>query len=203
MRITTKRAFDLLAATLGLILLSPVMLLIAIAVYLFLGPPLTFTQLRPGLNAKPFLMYKFRSMTDKRDLNGELLPNHHRLTRFGKILRATSLDELPELWNVLKGDMSLVGPRPLLMEYLPLYTAEQATRHHVLPGLTGWAQIHGRNDLDWEKRFEYDLWYVYNQTLWLDLKILARTLVLVFKRAGVVPKGKSTMSSFSGKSDVI
>ena len=195
---TAKRVLDVVVAGLGLVILSPLMLLTAMLVSLFLARPVIYTQLRPGLKGKPFRIYKFRSMTDSRDVNGELLPNDQRLTRFGQILRATSLDELPELWNVLKGDMSLVGPRPLLMQYLPIYTAEQARRHDVLPGLTGWAQVHGRNEVEWHKRFAYDLWYVDNWSLWLDVRILALTFVLVLKKTGVVPKGQAHMSEFKG-----
>ena len=195
-RLTAKRVLDLVLATLGLVLLSPVMLVTAIAVYLFLKWPIIYTQLRPGLNGKPFLIYKFRSMTNSHDANGLLLPSKQRLSNFGKAIRATSLDELPELWNVIKGDMSLVGPRPLLVEYLARYTPDQARRHQVKPGLTGWAQVNGRNLLSWEERFELDVWYVDNWSLWLDFKILLQTLMTVIRRRGVTPKDASVMTEF-------
>ena len=160
--------------------------------------PVLFTQTRPGLYGKPFRMIKFRSMTDARDANRELLPDAIRLTAFGKFLRASSLDELPGLWNVLKGDMSLVGPRPLLMEYLPLYTPEQARRHQARPGITGWAQINGRNAISWEEKFKLDVWYVDNQSFWLDLKILLLTIKKVFVREGISATGEATMPKFTG-----
>ena len=162
------------------------------------GKPVLFRQVRPGLSGKPFTMIKFRTMTDDRDPDGKLLPDSQRLSNFGRFLRATSLDELPELWNVLKGDMSLVGPRPLLMEYLPLYSPEQARRHEVRPGITGWAQVNGRNAISWEEKFALDVWYVDNKTLWLDLKILWLTVIKVFKRDGIAAQGEATMPKFKG-----
>jgi len=163
-----------------------------------LGAPVLFKQVRPGLGGKPFTMMKFRSMTDERDEHGNLLPDGVRLTKFGRFLRSTSLDELPGLWCVLKGDMSLVGPRPLLMEYLPLYSAEQARRHEARPGITGWAQVNGRNAISWEQKFEYDVWYVDNQSLWLDIKIIFLTLKKVFVRDGISAQGEATMPAFRG-----
>lgn len=182
----------------ALILLSPVLAALAVAVAAASGRPVLFRQARPGKDGKPFIMYKFRTMREARDALGEALPDTHRLTRFGRWLRASSLDELPELWNVFRGDMSLVGPRPLLMEYLPLYSDRQARRHHVRPGLTGWAQIHGRNETDWEERLERDVWYVENHTLALDLYILMRTLRVAFSRQGVSHAGHATMPKFTG-----
>lgn len=195
-----KRPLDLSAALLGLILLAPIILILAILIRLKLGSPILFTQIRPGLHGKPFNMIKFRTMTDAQDANGELLPDSVRLTPFGKFLRSSSLDELPELWNVLKGDMSLVGPRPLLMEYLPRYTSEQARRHQARPGITGWAQINGRNAISWEAKFKLDVWYVDNQSFWLDLKILALTIKKVFVREGISAAGEATMPKFTGSS---
>jgi len=194
-----KRAFDILVSAGLLILLSPIMALLAVLVWWHLGTPVLFRQVRPGKDARPFEMIKFRTMLDKRDASDKLLPDHERLTPFGRFLRSTSLDELPELWNVLKGDMSLVGPRPLLMEYLPLYSKEQARRHEVRPGLTGWAQVNGRNDLDWPSRFKLDVWYVDNRSFWLDLKILARTIIKVLGRHGINAKGEATMRPFRGE----
>ena len=193
-----KRIFDLSAALFGLVLLVPVILILASLIRLKLGSPVLFTQTRPGLHGKPFKMIKFRTMTDARDADGNLLPDNIRLTAFGRFLRSTSLDELPELWNVLKGDMSLVGPRPLLMEYLPLYTPEQARRHQARPGITGWAQINGRNAISWEAKFKLDVWYVDNQSFWLDLKILAQTIKKVFVREGISAEGEATMPKFTG-----
>lgn len=193
-----KRLFDLLLAIIALSLLSPVLLIVALLVSFRLGSPILFSQHRPGLHGKPFRMYKFRTMTDARDTSGELLPDSVRLTSFGKFLRSSSFDELPELWNVLKGDMSLIGPRPLLMEYLPHYSPEQARRHKVRPGITGWAQINGRNAISWEEKFKLDVWYVGNQSFWLDLKILFLTVKKVFVREGINAKGDATMPKFTG-----
>ena len=193
-----KRCMDILLSTFLLIIFSPIMLLIAILVYINLGSPVIFRQLRPGFHGKPFYIYKFRTMKDLRDENGNLLPDEQRLTRFGAFLRSTSLDELPELINVLIGDMSLVGPRPLLMEYLDRYTPEQARRHEVKPGITGWAQINGRNAISWEEKFKLDLWYVDNWSIWLDLKILFITLLKVLQREGISAKNHVTMPKFTG-----
>lgn len=188
-----KRVFDVVASSVLLVLLSPVIICIAVVIRVSMGPPVLFKQVRPGLHGRPFTMYKFRTMNDARDERGNLLPDSERLTRLGRFLRSTSLDELPELINVLKGEMSLVGPRPLLMEYLPLYTQEQARRHEVPPGITGWAQVNGRNAISWKEKFEYDVWYVDNWTLWLDLKILWQTLVAVLRRDGISADGHATM----------
>ncbi len=193
-----KRALDFIAAGAALILLSPVMLVLAVLIRLRLGSPVLFVQQRPGLHGKPFLMYKFRTMTDARDAQGNLLPDDQRLTAFGKFLRSTSLDELPELINVLKGEMSLVGPRPLLMEYLALYTPEQARRHEVRPGITGWAQINGRNAVGWSEKFRLDVYYVDNISLMLDLKILLVTLRKVVRRDGISAKQHVTMPRYMG-----
>lgn len=193
-----KRLLDILAASSGLLLLSPVLLLLAVCVRSRIGRPVFFRQRRPGLGGGAFEMVKFRTMTEARDDQGELLPDAERLPAFGRFLRSTSLDELPELWNVLRGDMSLVGPRPLLMEYLPLYSAEQARRHEVRPGITGWAQVNGRNALSWEEKFELDVWYVDHRSLWLDLRILWLTLLKVAKREGVSAEGSATMHRFAG-----
>jgi len=193
-----KRFFDLLVILLLLPLLLSFFLLLVILVRIKLGSPCFFAQVRPGKNGKSFLMIKFRTMNNDTDEKGELLPDEARLPRFGKILRSSSLDELPELWNVLKGDMSLVGPRPLLMEYLPLYNKEQFRRHDVLPGITGWAQINGRNAISWEEKFELDVWYVDNQSFWLDMKILVLTVLKVFKREGISQEGNITMKKFTG-----
>lgn len=194
-----KRLFDVIASAVLLIVLSPLMLVIAALVWANAGSPVIFKQVRPGLHGRPFTLYKFRTMTDARDENGRLLPDEQRLTKFGRFLRSTSLDELPELFNVLKGDMSLVGPRPLLMEYLPLYTPEQARRHEVRPGITGWAQVNGRNAISWEEKFKYDVWYVDNWSLWLDLKILFMTIVAVLRRNGISAEGHATMPVFRGQ----
>ncbi len=193
-----KRFFDFVISLSGLFLLSPLILVLMLLIRLKLGSPILFTQTRPGLHGKPFRMIKFRTMTDSRDTDGKLLPDSIRLTPFGKFLRTTSLDELPELWNVLKGDMSLVGPRPLLMEYLSFYTPEQARRHEVRPGITGWAQINGRNAIGWEEKFRLDIWYVDNQSFWLDLKILLLTVKKVFVREGISADGEATMPKFTG-----
>lgn len=195
---TVKRLFDLVIAIPSLVLLSPVLLVIAFMVRLSLGSPVLFKQVRPGLHGRPFTMYKFRTMTDERDEGGHLLPDEQRLTKFGRFLRSTSLDELPELLNVIKGDMSLVGPRPLLMHYLPLYTPEQARRHEVRPGITGWAQVNGRNAISWEEKFQLDVWYVDNWSLWLDLKILHKTLWKVIVREGISQEGHATTKYFTG-----
>ncbi|MGW7774791.1 sugar transferase [Pseudomonas machongensis] len=193
-----KRLFDIVAAGLGLLALSPVMVIVALLIRRRLGSPVLFCQVRPGLGGKPFRMVKFRTMRDALDAQGNPLPDHQRMTPFGSFLRASSLDELPELWNVLKGDMSLVGPRPLLMEYLPLYSSEQYRRHEVRPGVTGWAQINGRNALSWEEKFKLDVWYVDNCSFWLDLKILFLTVKRVIRKDGISAAGEATMSKFSG-----
>lgn len=193
-----KRAFDFTAALAGLIVLSPVLLLIAILVRCKLGSPVLFKQDRPGLNGKIFTMYKFRTMTDVRNGEGELLPDEERLPPFGRFMRSTSLDELPELINVLKGDMSLVGPRPLLTRYLPRYSSLQGRRHEVRPGITGWAQVNGRNAISWEEKFAHDVWYVDNFSFALDLKILAMTFWKIIKREGISQEGEATMAEFMG-----
>ena len=193
-----KRLFDLVMAIVGLLLISMPLLWLNLKIRRKLGRPVLFTQQRPGLHGKPFNMVKFRTMTDARDASGALLPDAQRLTPFGQFLRSSSLDELPELWNVLKGDMSLVGPRPLLMEYLPLYSPEQARRHEVRPGITGWAQVNGRNALSWEEKFNLDVWYVDNRTFWLDLKILWCTVKKVLVRDGISAEGEATMPRFNG-----
>ena len=193
-----KRSLDIIIAGLGLLILSPLLIVISLVILIQIGRPVLFIQMRPGLNGKPFYMYKFRTMTDETDEQGNLLPDELRLTRLGKFLRSTSLDELPELFNVLKGDMSLVGPRPLLMQYLDRYTPEQARRHEMKPGITGWAQVNGRNAITWEEKFALDVWYVDNWSLWLDLKILAMTIVKVFKREGISAEGEATMPEFMG-----
>lgn len=193
-----KRLVDLVFSLTCLSLLSPFILLIAVLVRFKLGSPIIFKQMRPGLYERPFFVYKFRTMTDECDQSGLLLPDHIRLTSFGKFLRKYSLDELPQLINVLKGDISLVGPRPLLMEYLPLYTDEQAKRHLVRPGITGWAQINGRNAITWEKKFKLDVWYVENHSLLLDLKILYLTIVKVLKSEGINQDGQATVEKFHG-----
>jgi lipopolysaccharide/colanic/teichoic acid biosynthesis glycosyltransferase len=196
-----KRLFDILCSALALLLLSPVLLAVFILVRAKLGKPALFRQERPGLHGRLFTMVKFRTMLDARDAQGNPLPDSARLTRFGRLLRATSLDELPELWNVLKGDMSLVGPRPLLTEYLALYSPEQARRHETRPGVTGWAQINGRNALSWEEKFRLDVWYVDNRSLWLDMKILFLTVKKVLVRDGISASGEATMSKFTGSGD--
>lgn len=194
-----KRVLDLIGAGLTIVLLSPLIAIVAYLVRRNLGSPIFFTQMRPGLGGKPFVMYKFRTMSDARDSEGKLLPDDQRLTRFGKFLRSTSLDELPELWNVIKGEMSLVGPRPLLMKYLELYTPEQARRHEVKPGITGWAQVNGRNALTWEEKFKLDVWYVDNWNLALDLKIIWLTLLKVLCRDDISAEGYATMPEFLGQ----
>jgi len=193
-----KRVVDIVGASVGIILLAPVMLAVALLVLLTMGRPVLFRQQRPGLRGKPFTLYKFRTMRDARTASGELLPDDLRLTTFGKWLRSTSLDELPELFNVLKGEMSLVGPRPLLMEYLPRYSPEQARRHEVKPGITGWAQVNGRNALTWEEKFRMDVWYVDHWNLWLDMKIVLLTIWKVLKREGINAEGCATMPVFTG-----
>jgi lipopolysaccharide/colanic/teichoic acid biosynthesis glycosyltransferase len=196
---TIKRGLDIGLAATALVLAAPVLLLVAIAVRVNLGGPVLFRQQRPGLHGRPFTMVKFRTMRDALGRDGRPLPDADRLTPFGTLLRSTSLDELPELWNVVCGEMSLVGPRPLLMEYLDRYTPEQARRHEVRPGVTGWAQVNGRNSLSWEERFRLDVWYVEHQSLRLDLQILMRTLALVLRRTGVSANGEATMTIFEGK----
>lgn len=193
-----KRLLDVVVAGVALVVLSPVLLAVWLAVRRRLGAPALFRQTRPGLRGRPFEMIKFRTMRDAVDPDGRPLPDGERLTPFGRWLRATSLDELPELWNVLRGDMSLVGPRPLLMEYLPLYTPEQARRHEVRPGVTGWAQVNGRNAVSWDKKFELDVWYVDRHNLWLDLKIIALTLLRIIRRDGISAPGSATMERFRG-----
>ena len=193
-----KRLFDLLASAIGLLLLAVPLSLLAWKVRRKLGSPVLFTQVRPGLHGKPFCMVKFRTMTDERDASGALLPDAQRLTTFGRFLRASSLDELPELWNVLRGEMSLVGPRPLLMEYLPLYSPEQARRHEVRPGITGWAQVNGRNAISWADKFALDVWYVDHRSLWLDVRILWLTVRKVLVRDGISAAGEATMPRFEG-----
>jgi lipopolysaccharide/colanic/teichoic acid biosynthesis glycosyltransferase len=193
-----KRVFDVSASMMILVILIPVLVLVWLLVLCSHGRPVLYEQCRPGINGAPFRMLKFRTMTNERGSGGELLPDVDRLTSLGRFLRSTSLDELPELWNVLKGDMSLVGPRPLLMEYLPLYTTEQARRHQVRPGITGWAQVNGRNALSWEEKFTLDVWYVDNQSFWLDVKILFLTVAKVFQREGISADGAATMPKFTG-----
>lgn len=193
-----KRVFDLTFASLGIAIFFLPFLIVCLIVRTYLGSPIFFRQIRPGLNAQPFELIKFRTMTDKRDERGMLLPDAQRLTRFGRFLRSTSIDELPQLWNVLVGDISLVGPRPLLMRYLPLYTPEQSRRHQVRPGITGWAQVNGRNAISWEDKFRLDVWYVDNHNFWLDMKILWLTVRKVLVRDGITADGESTMSEFLG-----
>jgi sugar transferase EpsL len=193
-----KRLFDLLLASFVGFIFAPIIMLLVLLVRFKLGSPVLFEQKRPGLFGKPFYIYKFRTMNDHKNAKGELLPDAERLTSFGKWLRSTSLDELPSLWNVLKGEMSLVGPRPLLMEYLPLYNAEQARRHALKPGITGWAQVNGRNAISWYEKFKLDVWYVDNQSFYLDVKIILLTIKKVFLRDGVNAKGEATMHKFTG-----
>ena len=193
-----KRLFDLLLSLVAILLLALPLLLLCGLVRCKLGNPVLFRQVRPGLYGRPFMMLKFRTMTDERGADGELLPDAMRLTAFGRFLRASSLDELPELWNVLRGDMSFVGPRPLLMEYLPLYSPEQARRHEVRPGITGWAQVNGRNAVSWDERFKLDVWYVDHRSLWLDLRILCITVRKVIVREGISAQGEATMPRFTG-----
>ncbi|MEZ9820009.1 sugar transferase [Shewanella sp. 10N.286.45.A1] len=193
-----KRLFDFLVALSTLLILSPIIIIVALMIRSRLGSPILFTQNRPGKNGEIFKMYKFRSMLDSVDATGNLLSDSERLTSFGNKLRSTSLDELPGLWNVLKGDMSLVGPRPLLVEYLPLYSTQQAKRHDVRPGITGWAQVNGRNAISWDSKFELDVWYVANQSFWLDIKILLLTVKKVFVREGISADGHVTIEKFTG-----
>ncbi|MGE5558465.1 MAG: sugar transferase [Bacillota bacterium] len=181
-----------------IIIFLPILLILTFLVSIKLGNPIIFYHQRPGLKGRAFILYKFRTMTEKKDIEGKLLPDEERLTKFGEFLRSTSLDELPELFNVLKGDMSLVGPRPLLMEYLDLYTPEQARRHEVKPGITGWAQVNGRNALSWEEKFKLDVWYVDNWSIWLDIRIIFMTFIKVLKREGVSAQGHITMPKFKG-----
>ena len=194
----SKRLFDLVLTALGLILISPLLAATAILVFLVLGSPVLFSQIRPGYKGEPFTVYKFRTMTNMHGLDGILLPDSERLTRLGRFLRSFSIDELPELLNVLRGDMSLVGPRPLLMQYLDRYTPEQARRNDVLPGITGWAQVNGRNILTWEDKFRFDVWYVDHWSLWLDVKILALTVWRVLRREGISQPGHATAEEFFG-----
>mgnify|MGYP000951071256 FL=1 len=196
-----KRLLDIIIAAAALVLLSPVLLLLAWQIRRKLGTPVLFRQVRPGRGGIPFVMYKFRTMRDAADENGRPLPDAERLTPFGRKLRAASMDELPELWNVLKGDMSLVGPRPLLMEYLPLYNAEQRRRHLVRPGITGWAQVNGRNAISWPEKFRLDVWYVENRSLLLDIKILFLTVKKVLDRSGINSEGEATVTKFTGNDD--
>ncbi len=193
-----KRLIDILGSATALALLSPVIMATAIAIRLRMGKPILFSQQRPGLHGRPFVMHKFRTMLDAQGPDGQPLPDGQRLTPFGRFLRSTSLDELPSLWSVLKGDMSLVGPRPLLMEYLPLYSPEQARRHEVRPGITGWAQVNGRNALSWNQKFALDVWYVDHWSLFLDARIILMTLVKVLKRSGISADGEATMPRFEG-----
>lgn len=196
-----KRLLDIIIASIALILLSPLYAFVAYKVKKNLGSPVLFRQIRPGLHGKPFEMIKFRTMTDERDPQGNLLPNEQRLPKFGKMLRATSLDEMPELWNVIKGDMSIVGPRPLLMDYLPLYNEEQAKRHNVRPGMTGHAQVNGRNSISWEEKFKLDTWYVENRSTWLDFKIMFQTVKKVLVKEGINQSEDVIMTRFTGNKD--
>ncbi|MEQ1347635.1 sugar transferase [Acinetobacter lwoffii] len=196
-----KRILDIIIASIALIILSPLYFYVAYKVRKNLGSPVIFRQVRPGLNGKPFEMIKFRTMTNERDEKGDLLPNEQRLPKFGKMLRATSLDEMPELWNVIKGDMSIVGPRPLLMDYLPLYNEEQAKRHNVRPGMTGYAQVNGRNSISWEEKFKLDTWYVENQSIWLDFKIMFQTVKKVLVKEGINQSEEVTMTKFTGNKE--
>ncbi|MEG4532720.1 sugar transferase [Microcoleus sp. D2_18a_D3] len=193
-----KFLLDRMFAAIALLILSPVMLIVAIAIYIRMGRPIMFMQSRPGKNGRIFNFYKFRTMTNDCDSDGNLLPSKQRLTAFGRLLRKTSLDELPQLWNVFIGDMSFVGPRPLLVEYLDRYSPEQARRHEVEPGITGWAQVNGRNSITWEEKFKLDVWYIDNWSLWLDLKILWLTVIKVFKQEGINQSEKVTMPKFLG-----
>jgi lipopolysaccharide/colanic/teichoic acid biosynthesis glycosyltransferase len=200
-QIMMKRLFDLVLVFFAIVILALPMVCLYALIYKKLGHPVLFKQIRPGLKGQAFKMVKFRTMTDERGTDGQLLPDADRLTPFGRFLRASSLDELPELWNVVQGDMSLVGPRPLLMEYLPLYSSEQARRHEVRPGITGWAQVNGRNAISWEDKFKLDTWYVDNRTMWLDIKILWLTVRKVLVREGISASGEATMPKFNGTSN--
>lgn len=193
-----KRLFDTIVSATGLLVALPLLLIIALLVRLYLGSPILFRQIRPGLDALPFEILKFRTMLDAVDTYGNPLPDADRLTRFGRFLRASSLDELPELWNVLKGEMSLVGPRPLLMEYVPLYDANQRRRHAVRPGITGWSQVNGRNALSWDEKFALDIWYVDNRSFWLDIKILFMTVAAIVRRDGINASENIPMPKFTG-----
>ena len=196
-----KRLFDLVLTLLVGLIFLPVIIMLAIVISSVIGNPIVFKQLRPGLYGKPFCIYKFRTMNNHKNCKGELLPDAERLTAFGQWLRSTSLDELPSLWNVLKGEMSLVGPRPLLLEYLPLYSAEQSRRHQLKPGITGWAQVNGRNAISWEEKFKLDVWYVDNQSLCLDVKIILLTIKKVLCKDDINAKGEATMPKFTGNTD--
>ena len=193
-----KRVFDIICSMVGLVVFLPVLCVASIAIRVKLGSPVFFTQIRPGLNGEPFKLIKFRTMSDKKGKDGLPLPDEKRMTKLGKLLRSTSIDELPELVNVLKGDMSIVGPRPLLMEYLPLYSKEQSRRHEVRPGITGWAQVNGRNNVDWQERLAMDVWYIDNRSFLLDLKIICLTVSQVLTRRGISENGHVTMSKFRG-----
>lgn len=197
----SKRLFDLIISTLALIIFSPILLIVALLVAIYHGRPVVFHQQRPGYKGRPFYIYKFRTMTNRLAPDGSLLPDAERMTPFGRFLRSLSLDELPELFNILRGDMSIVGPRPLLMEYLPRYSAEQMRRHDTFPGLTGWAQVNGRNALTWPDKFKLDVWYVDNWSFWLDLKIIFMTIWKVIKREGVSQEGQATVEYFMGNED--
>ena len=193
-----KRVFDFSIAAIVLTAMSPVLLIVALVVRVNFGRPILFSQERPGLHEKIFNIYKFRTMHNATDKKGNLLPDAMRLSTIGQLLRSTSLDELPALWNVIRGEMSLTGPRPLLIDYLPMYSEEQRRRHAVRPGITGWAQVNGRNDISWRRKFELDVWYVDNQSFWLDVRILFLTLICVFKRVGISKSGHSTTDYFNG-----
>ncbi len=197
-----KLIADEIIATIALIMLLPLLLIIALIIYFTMGKPILFCQQRPGKNSQIFTFYKFRTMTNHQDSEGNLLPDSQRITSIGNFLRKTSLDELPQLWNVVKGDMSIIGPRPLLVKYLDCYTPQQARRHEVKPGITGWAQINGRNTLNWEEKFQFDVWYVDNWSLWLDLKILFLTVIKVLKREGISSQNSATMEEFKGNSSL-
>jgi lipopolysaccharide/colanic/teichoic acid biosynthesis glycosyltransferase len=194
-----KRAFDLILAIFLIIIFSPILIIVSLLIYFKMGRPILFCQQRPGLHGKIFTIYKFRTMSEEKDENGELLGDEIRLGKLGKFIRSTSIDELPQLFNILKGDMSFVGPRPLLIEYLPLYSERQSKRHDVLPGITGWAQVNGRNAISWEQKFELDAWYVENRSFWLDMKILWLTFLKVLQRSGISSSTNATMEKFGGK----